>query len=182
MKRGITWMVLTCLILTSLILASCTKTTTTPTSTTTTNTTTTTTTTKTTTTTQSTAMTTTTTTTTATGNWWTSLGTPEYGGSLTLPMSKDPSVWDPYLGTTLPSLCAIWMEQPTANDWTLNPTIYDYTNGYTPPDYYVGFLASSWEFTDPTTYVLHIRTGRPLSEYRASKWSSADCGRCSVSL
>jgi peptide/nickel transport system substrate-binding protein len=50
------------------------------------------------------------------------------------------------------------MEQPTANDWTLDPSTYDYTNGYTPPDYCTGFLATSWEFTDPTTYVLHMRT------------------------
>ena len=159
MKRGITWMVLTCLILTSLILASCTKTTTTPTSTTTTTNTTTTTTTKTTTTTQSTVTTTTTTTTAAAGNWWSSLGTPEYGGSLTLPMSKNPTCWDAYYGTSFPSLNAIWQEQPTANDWTLDPKIYDYTNGYTPPNYYVGFLATSWEFTDTTTYVLHMKTG-----------------------
>jgi peptide/nickel transport system substrate-binding protein len=49
------------------------------------------------------------------------------------------------------------MEQPTAENWTLDPAIYDYTNGYTPPDYCTGFLATSWEFTDPLTYVLHIR-------------------------
>ena len=63
------------------------------------------------------------------------------------------------MGTTLPSLDALFMEQPTANDWTLDPAIYDYTNGYAPPDYCVGYLASSWEFTDPLTYVLHIRQG-----------------------
>ena len=145
------------MIIALVMLAACTSKTTTTTTLTTTTTaahTTTSMTTETTTTTQA----TTATTTAVTGNWWDSLGTPQYGGSLTLPMSKDPSVWDPYLGTSNPSMCAIWMEQPTANDWTLNPTTYNYTNGYTPPDYYIGFLASSWEFTDPTTYVLHIRT------------------------
>ena len=156
MKKSTIWIILTCLIVTSMVLASCTKkTTTTPTSTTTT-TKTTTTTTKTTTTT---VPTTTPTTTTPTGNWWDSLGTPQYGGDLTIPMGKNPVTWDPYLGTSYPALCSIWMEQPTAADWTLDPSIYDYTNGYTPPNYYTGFLASGWEFTDPTTYVLHMKTG-----------------------
>jgi len=53
----------------------------------------------------------------------------------------------------------MYMEQPTANDWTLSPSIFDFTNSYAPPDYCTGFLASSWEFTDSTTYVLHIRQG-----------------------
>ena len=54
---------------------------------------------------------------------------------------------------------SMWMEQTTAEDWTLDPAIYDYTNSYTPPDYSTGFLCSSWEFTDPTTYVLHLKQG-----------------------
>jgi len=74
-------------------------------------------------------------------------------------MAKDPTTWDPYLGTSNPSLCAFFMEQPVANDWTLDPKVYDYTNGYTPPDYCVGFLCTSWEFTDSTTYVLHMKQG-----------------------
>jgi len=56
-------------------------------------------------------------------------------------------------------MASMWMEQTTAEDWTLNPSIYDYTNSYTPPDYSSGFLCSSWEFTDPTTYVLHLKQG-----------------------
>ena len=161
MKRGITWIVLTCLMVTSLVLASCTTKTTTSTSTSTTTTKTTTTTKATTTTTTSTTNppTTTATTATATGHWWDKLGTPQYGGSLTLPISKNPVTWDPYLGTSYPSLNSVWMEQPTACDWLIDPSVYDYTNGYTPPNYYVGFLASGWEFTDTVTYVLHMKTG-----------------------
>ena len=177
MKRGITWMVLTCLIAISLVLASCTKTTTTPTSTTTTKTTTTSTTTKTTTTTQSTATTVTTSTTTVAGNWWDKLGTPKYGGSLTLPMGKNPTCWDAYYGTSFPALNAAWQEQPTATNWLLDPSVYDYTNGYTPPNYYVGFLASSWEFTDTTTYVLHMKTGihfQNIAEAAGREMTAAD--------
>ena len=160
LKNKFIWLGLSFLMVAAMLLASCTTKTTTSTSTSTTTATKTTTTTKTTTATSTTTPpTTTATTTTAAGHWWDKLGIPQYGGELILPMAKNPTVWDPYLGTTNPSVCAIWMEQPTAPDWTLDPAIYDYTNGYTPPNYYVGFLATGWEFTDPTTYVLHIRQG-----------------------
>ena len=182
MKRGIIWIVLTCLIVTSLVLASCAKSTTTSTSTSTTTTTTTNTTTQTTTTTTTTTPTTTPTTTTATGNWWDSLGTPQYGGTLVIPMTKDPTVWDPYLGTTNPSMCAIWMEQPTANDWTLNPSIYDYTNGYTPPDYCVRLPGIKLGVYGPHYLCSSYPHRCPLSEYTTGKWPFADCGRCRVSL
>jgi ABC-type transport system substrate-binding protein len=52
-----------------------------------------------------------------------------------------------------------WMEQLTADNWTLSPTIYDYSGSFRPSDYVKGFLAESWEFTDANTYVIHLRKG-----------------------
>ena len=88
MKKRTTWLALTCLIVASLVLASCTTKTTLSTTNTTA------TTTKTTTA----VSTTMPTTTAATGNWWDSLGTPEYGGTLTLQIGQDITAWDPYQG------------------------------------------------------------------------------------
>jgi peptide/nickel transport system substrate-binding protein len=53
----------------------------------------------------------------------------------------------------------MWMESLHANDWTLDPAIFNFEIGYLPPDYCTGYVASSWEFTDPNTYVCHIRQG-----------------------
>ena len=159
MKIKVIWLSMSLLLVAALLLASC-GTTSTATATAVTTTTQTVSTTTTTTTSVTTSISTTSTSTTSTaGHWWDKLGVPQYGGTLTIPMTKNPQAWDPYMGTTFPAIGAIWLEQPTANDWTLDPAIYDYTNGYTPPDYCTGFLASSWEFTDPLTYVLHIRQG-----------------------
>jgi peptide/nickel transport system substrate-binding protein len=52
----------------------------------------------------------------------------------------------------------MFMEQPTSPNWTIDPKIFDNTIGYLPPDYAAAFLAS-WEFTDTTTYVLHLKQG-----------------------
>jgi len=52
-----------------------------------------------------------------------------------------------------------WMEQLTADNWTLSPTVYDYSGSFRPSDYVKGFLAESWEFTDSNTYVIHLRKG-----------------------
>ena len=50
------------------------------------------------------------------------------------------------------------MEKLSADDWTLDPQYM--TTGCLPPNQYVkGHLAESWEFTDPYTYVVHLRKG-----------------------
>ena len=46
-----------------------------------------------------------------------------------------------------------------ADDWTLDPSIFAYQLSFRPSDYEVGCLGTSWEFTDPTTYVVHLRQG-----------------------
>ena len=159
MKRGTTWITLTCLMVASLVLASCAKSTTsTPTSATTTTKTTTTTTTQTTTpsTTTVTAPTTTTTS-AATGNWWDSLGTPQYGGTMILRMNNDLAAWEPWSASGSTNIYDAWLEKPIADDWTLNPSVYNYKTNWRPPDFVKGDLMVSYEFTDPNTYVMHLR-------------------------
>ena len=160
MKRGAVWVILTCLLVTSLVLASCNNATTTTTSTSTT----TSTTTKTTTTTATSQTSTTTTssvttTTSSTGHWWDKLGVPQYGGELTLRVVKNVVNWDPYRGTTDYSLNGTWMEGMHGINWTVDPAEYSYHIGYTVPNYIGNVLAKSWEFTDPYTYVVHLKEG-----------------------
>ena len=119
MKKRFVWLGLSFLILAAMLLASCT---TAKTSTSATTSTTATATTKSTTTnTQNTATTVTTTaptTTAATGNWWDKLGTPQYGGTLTLRMNNNPISFDPYSMASGPSLMSAYMERIYSDDWT----------------------------------------------------------------
>ena len=122
MKKGVIWIALTFLLVTSLVLASCAKSPTTLSTTLTTTTKTTTTATSTTTaTTSSPIVTTTPTTTAATGNWWDKLGTPQYGGQMTLQTSIDFAYFDPYQGEAQMAAFFCWMEQLFATDWTYGP-------------------------------------------------------------
>ena len=178
MKRGTIWIALTCLIVTSLVLASCNKTTTATTSTTmTTTTTSTATTTKTTTTTTTGASTTSTATTAGTGKWWDSLGIPQYGGTLTDASSYDFALWDPYYSSSLANIMGGYLEGLYGDNWTLDPKTFDFSTGFRPTDYVTGLLAASWEFTDPGTYVVHLRQGvhwQNLPPVNGREFTSAD--------
>ena len=96
--------------------------------------------------------------TTTTGNWWDSLGIPTYGGTMTLRLGGDISSFDPYLTAGI-SVKAAWMETLHADDWTLNPSIFDYHLDFRPTQYVKGNMAASWDFTDPGTFVVHLRKG-----------------------
>ena len=152
MKKGAIWLLLTCLIVISLVMASCAKTTTQGTNTTVTPATTTTTTTATTT-------KPTTTTTATTGNWWDSLGQPQYGGEMTLRITRDIVCFDPYVGEQSFSVLMGWMEQLFTTDWTMDPAVQNYQFSFWPNDQAKGTLVESWEFTAPGTLVLHVRPG-----------------------
>ena len=52
-----------------------------------------------------------------------------------------------------------YMERIYSDDWTLDPSIFAYNIDFRPNDYVKGLLATSFEFTDPTTFVLHLRHG-----------------------
>jgi peptide/nickel transport system substrate-binding protein len=162
-KNRVIWFGLSVLLVISMLLASCgTKTTTTSsTASTTTQPTTVTTVSTTNTATTKTSTTTMTTTTTvstsSTGHWWDSLGTPQYGGTLTFNISSNILTFDPYLGTNYTSENMGWMEQLFTDDWTLDPSVYNFQLNTRPTDYAGGCLATSWEFSDPSTLVMHLR-------------------------
>ena len=159
MKRGTIWIALTGLIVISLVLASCsTSTTSTSTSTAPAITTSSPSTTAPRTTTSSTAPTSTKpATTSGGGNWWDSLGKPQYGGTMTLRINQDITNWDPDGPTSTFDLTGNYLERLTVDDWTLNPSVFSYQIAWRPSDYLVGQLAKSWELTDPSTLVFHLR-------------------------
>src|SRR5208283_3953196 len=103
--------------------------------------------------------TTTPTTTAATGNWWDSLGTPQYGGILTLREQADIGSWEPGGPTGVVSIINAWNEKLTVDDWTLDPAVFNYSINWRPPEYVKGGLAQNWEFTQPGTIVFHLRQG-----------------------
>ena len=164
MKKGIIGVLITCLIVTSLILASCSSSATSSTSTTpniipTTSTTSMITSTSfaSTTSTTSAVASTTAVTTTSTGNWWDSLGTPQYGGTMTIQINQDIANFDPYNSESYFTIDSAWMERLFANVWTLDPNVFNYAIQFRSSNYVGGQLAASWEFTDPSTFVVQIR-------------------------
>jgi ABC-type transport system substrate-binding protein len=98
-------------------------------------------------------------TTTSTGNWWDSLGTPQYGGAINVAVSGNITGFDP--NNTLGQYCVYsgWIEDLFTDQWTLNPNVYAYQSSFLPNDYVGGWLAQSWEFTNPSTFVVHLRQG-----------------------
>jgi peptide/nickel transport system substrate-binding protein len=50
-----------------------------------------------------------------------------------------------------------WMEQLFTDDWALDPAVYNFQLNTRPTDYAGGCLATSWEFSDPSTLVMHLR-------------------------
>ena len=91
--------------------------------------------------------------------WWDKLGKPQYGGEMVIRVNRKIVNLDPYYGVHLPQIHTAWMEKLFVDDWTLDPEIYDYRM-YLPPNQYVkGHLAETWEFTDPYTFVVHLRKG-----------------------
>ena len=162
MKRGVIWIALTVLMVISMVLVSCNTATTTTTTTKTTTQPTTQPTTITSTapkTTSTTAPTSTTSTPTAGANWWDSLGKPQYGGQLVISLAQNVTGFDAAAGPGLFGIQSSYQERLFYDDWTLNPSVYQYATNWRPSDYVKGQLASSWEFSDPSTVVFHLRQG-----------------------
>ena len=101
----------------------------------------------------------TTTTTQASGNWWDSLGTPQYGGRITYQMGANIAGWDPYNFAGNNFICYSWMEQLFANNWLTDPKEYAFKGMWVPPDYNQGLLAESWEMPDMNTVIIHLHHG-----------------------
>jgi peptide/nickel transport system substrate-binding protein len=97
--------------------------------------------------------------TTSTGNWWDSLGTPQYGGTLVVNDTTNPSFWDPNQGTLSSSLEFIYMDSLFEANWITNPSAQNYQLSYWDESYETGDLLTGWEFTAPGVLVLHVRQG-----------------------
>ena len=116
-------------------------------------------------------------TTTSTGNWWDSLGTPTYGGTLTISLPTDITGWDDYSDSGMTSIIPAYEEALTTDDWTLNPSVFAYQLSYRSSNYEVGYLGSDWEFTNPQTYVVHLRQNvywQNLPPANGAQFTSAD--------
>ena len=162
MKGKSRWIALPCLLVATLMLASC------STSTTTQATTKTQTTTQTTpvtsaipvatarTTTTSTAPTATTPTTSA-ANWWNSLGTPQYGGTLNFRMNANPSGFDAYYARAAP--WDIFQSAMGGINWTVSPDQWDYKGKWAPDDIKVGDVVDTYEIPDLSTIIYHLHQG-----------------------
>jgi peptide/nickel transport system substrate-binding protein len=92
------------------------------------------------------------------GHWWDKLGKPQYGGEIVVRSVRDILNFDPYNGAHLTQVYAAWLERPFSEDWTVDPAVFDYQT-MAPNQFMKGLLAESWEFTDPYTFVIHIRKG-----------------------
>ena len=164
MNKKFIWLGLSFLLVAAMLLASCATSTKTSASTTTSKPTSTTATTKTTSTTKTTTtvpQTTTASTTTTTGHWWDSLGVPQYGGEMVISVTTNIASFDSVAYTTggVTSLQNCWCERLIADDWTKDPAVYGFLTNYRGQSNVAGLLAESWEFTDPSTYVIRLRHG-----------------------
>jgi peptide/nickel transport system substrate-binding protein len=51
----------------------------------------------------------------------------------------------------------MWFEKLIEDDWTVDPSVWNYQINFRPDQYCAGQLASSWEFTSPGVFVIHLR-------------------------
>jgi ABC-type transport system substrate-binding protein len=87
------------------------------------------------------------------------LGVPQYGGALTYFSLNNVLTFDPILGTANTSLNFGWQESLFDDNWTTDPSTFAFNMSFRPPDYAGGLLATSWEFSDTSTIVIHLRQG-----------------------
>ena len=93
-----------------------------------------------------------------TGNWWDKLGKPTYGGVMVVRNNADIVNFDQY-GPKLPSCISLFEDRLFVDNWTLDPAVFSYKINWRPSDYVKGQLAESWEFTNLSTLVVHLRKG-----------------------
>jgi len=154
MKRKTILIVVGCLISLAVILSSCGGSTQTTQTTTVTGTTTAAATTATTTSATTASSTTTAPTTTA------SLKAPQYGGTIDLVYTADPTTCDPYASSgSADTWMSFYMERLGVGNWTADRSKQSFIGWSVPVQYMSGALAESWEVPDLHTYIFHIRHG-----------------------
>jgi peptide/nickel transport system substrate-binding protein len=96
----------------------------------------------------------------AQANWWDKFGEPEYGGTLihrtadTLTgVGLDPAI--PRGGSNQ----RFWVETLFIPNWAVDRSIFSFSSSYVPLEYCTGWLAESWEWSDPLTLTVHLRHG-----------------------
>ena len=114
-------------------------------------------------------------------NWWDKLGKPEYGGELVIRANTDIVNFDPF-NPPFGNIHSAWMETLVADDWTLDPAIFDFKAHWRPSKYVKGHLLESWEFTDPSTYVAHLRRGIHWQDIPPANGREFTRGRCRFSF
>jgi ABC-type transport system substrate-binding protein len=94
----------------------------------------------------------------STKNWWDPLGKPSYGGTLVV-RGVNIVTLDPALEGFNATILSGWMERLFVDNWTQDPSVFNYSITFRPFNYMTGQLATSWEFSDPNTFVVHLRQG-----------------------
>ena len=51
------------------------------------------------------------------------------------------------------------MDHMTGDIWTEDPATFNYQLSWRPPDFVTGHLAASYEYSGPSTFVVHLRQG-----------------------
>lgn len=92
-------------------------------------------------------------------NWWDKFGTPQYGGTINVQLSTLRLNFD-----TFDFFPGDWQDMVyealfAQEDWTLDRSTYPFNADFVPMKYFTGSLADSWDMTDPTTMVVHLRQG-----------------------
>jgi peptide/nickel transport system substrate-binding protein len=181
-KHKLVWFSLSLVLVAALLLSSCgSKSTTTNTTTTTTTTSAVVTTTSTPVTTSTVATTTPTTvtsavTTSATGNWWDALGTPSYGGTITVSQTGNLTQWDPY-ATGGTNVLLMYLQQMDSDNWTVSPSTFAFQFIFRPPEDLVGSLAVSWSMPDVNDFVVVLRQNvywQNISPVNGRQFTAAD--------
>jgi peptide/nickel transport system substrate-binding protein len=95
--------------------------------------------------------------TTVNGNWWDSLGTPQYGGSLNEKLALNITVWDPYMSTNGQAGYAPYLESMWINNYATDPSIWDFEIGWLPDQYAAGNLVNSYSMPNPYTVICNLR-------------------------
>jgi len=92
----------------------------------------------------------------APANWWDEFGEPVYGGTLNLYNKSFSTTFDPYQAF----MSNNYLYEDLFNwDWTVDRNEWSFSTTFVPAQYYQGWLAESWEMTDPQTLVINLRQG-----------------------